>query len=298
MAAARLARRPHRLERRSATRPPSACSAPSTCSTSPTGCTRRSARASARRRSTTSSRCASRSGRRSGRGRCTGASTRTPPARATSSSSTPRLHGRRRRRSCSASSPSGSASRPRASSDVFTAEGAGGRPRRRRTSSPSPRSSRARTSRRSSRRTGCSTASILLAVAGGEGWGEQPVLDDPRVRRLGFVPDEELAPPLPRRGRRPSTRRASRASGCRSSRRWRAARRSSPRRIRRMDEACGDVGGARRPATIRRRSPRRSRSALARARASSPGSGIEHAARFTWRAAGETMLAGYEEARS
>ena len=33
----------------------------------------------------------------------------------------------------------------------------------------------------------------LLAVVGGEGWGEQPMLDDPRVRRLGFVSDEELA---------------------------------------------------------------------------------------------------------
>jgi glycosyltransferase involved in cell wall biosynthesis len=33
----------------------------------------------------------------------------------------------------------------------------------------------------------------LLAVAGGEGWGEQPELSDPRVRRLGFVSDEELA---------------------------------------------------------------------------------------------------------
>ena len=73
----------------------------------------------------------------------------------------------------------------------------------RRTSSPSRRSSRARTCRRSSRRTGCSAATSLLAVAGGEGWGEQPVLDDPRVRRLGFVSDEELARALPRRrGRR------------------------------------------------------------------------------------------------
>ena len=34
---------------------------------------------------------------------------------------------------------------------------------------------------------------ILLAVAGGEGWGEQPELDDPDVVRLGFVSDEELA---------------------------------------------------------------------------------------------------------
>ncbi len=34
---------------------------------------------------------------------------------------------------------------------------------------------------------------MVLAVVGGEGWGEQPALDDPRVRRLGFVSDEELA---------------------------------------------------------------------------------------------------------
>ena len=34
---------------------------------------------------------------------------------------------------------------------------------------------------------------LLIAVVGAEGWGEQPLLDDPRVRRLGFVSDEELA---------------------------------------------------------------------------------------------------------
>jgi glycosyltransferase involved in cell wall biosynthesis len=34
---------------------------------------------------------------------------------------------------------------------------------------------------------------LLLAVVGAGGWGEQPFLDDARVRRLGFVPDEELA---------------------------------------------------------------------------------------------------------
>jgi len=32
-----------------------------------------------------------------------------------------------------------------------------------------------------------------LAVVGGEGWGEQPLLDGPGIRRLGFVSDEELA---------------------------------------------------------------------------------------------------------
>jgi glycosyltransferase involved in cell wall biosynthesis len=34
---------------------------------------------------------------------------------------------------------------------------------------------------------------LLLAVAGGEGWGEQPELEGARIRRLGFVSDEELA---------------------------------------------------------------------------------------------------------
>ena len=34
---------------------------------------------------------------------------------------------------------------------------------------------------------------LVLAVAGGEGWGEQPLLDDQRIRRLGFVDDTELA---------------------------------------------------------------------------------------------------------
>ena len=34
---------------------------------------------------------------------------------------------------------------------------------------------------------------LLLAVAGGAGWGEQPKLDDPRIVRLGYVDDAELA---------------------------------------------------------------------------------------------------------
>ena len=40
-----------------------------------------------------------------------------------------------------------------------------------------------------------------LVLAGGEGWGDRPDLADPRIRRLGYVPDEEIAAPLPRRGR-------------------------------------------------------------------------------------------------
>jgi glycosyltransferase involved in cell wall biosynthesis len=34
---------------------------------------------------------------------------------------------------------------------------------------------------------------VSLAVVGAEGWGEQPLLDGPGIRRLGYVSDEELA---------------------------------------------------------------------------------------------------------
>jgi glycosyltransferase involved in cell wall biosynthesis len=34
---------------------------------------------------------------------------------------------------------------------------------------------------------------LELAVVGAEGWGERPLLDGPRIRRLGYVSDEELA---------------------------------------------------------------------------------------------------------
>lgn len=34
---------------------------------------------------------------------------------------------------------------------------------------------------------------VVLAVAGGAGWGEQPRLDDPRIIRLGYVSDGDLA---------------------------------------------------------------------------------------------------------
>ena len=94
------------------------------------------------------------------------------------------------------------------------------------------------------------------------GWGEQPQLDRPGIVRLGRVTDDELARLY--RGARPSsTRRGSRASACRSPRRWRPARPSSPRRTRRW---------TRRPATrpsaptprARRRSPTAIREAVAR----------------------------------
>ena len=137
------------------------------------------------------------------------------------------------------------------------------------------------------------TGDLHLAVVGAEGWGEQPLLDDARIHRLGYVSDEELARLY--RGAAvavyPSRYEGfgipvieAMASGAP------VVASAHPS----LDEACGDAAVRADPddpaaiaAAIERALVDRERLAAA---------GREHAKRFTWRAVGETFLRGYEEA--
>jgi glycosyltransferase involved in cell wall biosynthesis len=124
---------------------------------------------------------------------------------------------------------------------------------------------------------------LQLAVVGAEGWGEQPLLDGPRIRRLGYVSDDELAGLY--RGAAvvayPSRFEgfgipvveamvSGEASGG-------AALRADP------DDPASFA------AAIRQAMGERDRLVAV---------GLEHAQAFSWRAVGEIFLRGYEEAAS
>jgi glycosyltransferase involved in cell wall biosynthesis len=136
---------------------------------------------------------------------------------------------------------------------------------------------------------------ILLAVAGGEGWGDQPELDGPRIRRLGFVSDGELARLY--RGAAAAVYPSrfegfgipvleAMACGCP------VVVSAHPS----LDEASGDAA---------LRADPNDASALAAAietalgrRGELAAKGLEHVSRFSWQSVGETFLRGYERALS
>jgi len=135
---------------------------------------------------------------------------------------------------------------------------------------------------------------LELAVVGGEGWGEQPLLDAPGIRRLGYVPDEELArlyrgaevvaypsrfegfgiPVLEAMACGVPVVTSSHESLDESS--GNAALRADP------EDAAAFAA-----AIVQARAERERLVAL----------GLEHVRGFSWRAAGEVFLRGYEAAR-
>jgi glycosyltransferase involved in cell wall biosynthesis len=133
---------------------------------------------------------------------------------------------------------------------------------------------------------------LELVLAGGEGWGERPDLADPRIRRLGYVPDAEIArlyrgaavlvyPALYEGFGMPITE----AMACGTP----VVASAHPS----LDEACGDAAVRVDPLDVEAIAAG-IREAVARRDELVP-LGLSHAAGFSWRATGAAMLDALEE---
>jgi glycosyltransferase involved in cell wall biosynthesis len=131
-----------------------------------------------------------------------------------------------------------------------------------------------------------------LVLAGGEGWGERPDLADPRIRRLGYVPDDEIArlyrgasvlvyPALFEGFGMPIVE----AMACGTP----VVASAHPS----LDEACGDAAVRVDPLDVEAIAAG-IQEVVARRDELVP-LGLAHAARFSWRSTGETMLTALEE---
>jgi glycosyltransferase involved in cell wall biosynthesis len=135
---------------------------------------------------------------------------------------------------------------------------------------------------------------LELAVVGGEGWGEQPLLDGPRIRRLGYVSDEELAR-LYRGAAVVAYPSRFEGFGIPVIEAMACGAPVVASSHESLDEACGDAAVRADP-----EDPAAFAAGIERARVerdSLVALGLEYAKSFSWCAVGEIFLRGYQEAR-